>query len=272
MPGVAPRAPGEYLTDRLAEEAAEFIRRNRDRPFFLYLSHYAPHTRLAGKPDKVAKYRARPGAGKDRNHPELAAMIESLDESVGRVLSTLDELKLAERTVVLFTSDNGGESNVTSNAPLRAGKSHLYEGGVRVPLLVRWPGEVRPGSTCDAPVSSVDVSPTLADLARADFDAPDGESLVALLTSSGALRREALFWHYPRARPHFLGGRSSGAVLRGDFKLIEFFDTGAVELYNLREDEGEGRDLSASHPERVAALRRELEEWRRRVDARTPRK
>jgi arylsulfatase A-like enzyme len=273
MPEVEARRKGEYLTDRLNEEAVDFIARHRGEPFFLFLSHYAVHTRLVGKPDLVAKYQKKPGAGRTRHNPALAAMLESIDQGVGAVLAKLDDLGIADHTAVIFMSDNGGELRVTSNAPLRGGKSQLYEGGIREPLIVRWPGVVRPGSTCSVPVSSIDFYPTIIDMAGARPDPRqvlDGQSLVPLLKQTGRLKRGALFWHYPLARPHFLGGRSSAAVRKGDLKLIEFYDTGNAELYDLGSDVGESTDLSATMPERAAELRKLLDEWRKQVGAEVP--
>ena len=272
-PAIEPKAENEYLTDRLNQEAVDFIVRHRDEPFFLFLSHYAVHTRLAGKPKLVEKYRRKPGAGTNRNNPELAAMVESLDDGVGLILAKLDELELAGDTVVIFVSDNGGENRVTSNAPLRGAKSQLYEGGIREPLIVRWPGGVRAGSVCRVPVSSIDFYPTLLDAAGAKPDPRqtlDGVSLMPLLRGTGSLERDALFWHYPLAQPHFLGGVSAGAVRAGDWKLIEFFDTGTVELYDLKTDLGETADLAARQPGKVAELKQRLADWRRSVGAEMP--
>jgi len=273
MPQVKARREGEYLTDRLNQEAVDFITRHKDQPFFLYLSHYAVHTRLVGKPELVAKYQKKPGAGRNANNPILAAMLESIDEGVGGIAARLAELGIADNTVVIFASDNGGEHHVTSNAPLRGAKSQLYEGGIRVPLIVHWPGAVEPGATCSVPVSSVDFYPTLLAMAGIRPDPRqtlDGESLVPLLRRTGRLRRDALYWHYPLSRPHFLGGRSSGAVRKGDWKLIEFYDTGQGELYNLKDDLGETNDLAAKMPERAAELRKLLDAWRKSVGAELP--
>ena len=288
----------EYLTDRLNAEAVDFIRRRRDEPFFLLLTHYAPHTILNGRPDLVAKYRAKhpPGpSGRDRcylcedaglgggdpgNHwatdhnPHLAAMLESIDDGVGRIMSALEELGLTENTIVVFTSDNGGETNVTSNAPLRGGKSELYEGGIRVPLIVRWPAAVPAGAVSDAPTQNVDFFPTLLEAAgiEPDADRPlDGVSMLdALRDPAAPVDRGPLYWHYPLDEPHFLGGVSAGAVRVGDWKLIERFDTGAVELYGLADDPGETTDLAPRFPAEAARLRRRLADWRRSVGARVP--
>jgi arylsulfatase A len=274
-PDVAARLPNEYLVDRVNLEAVEFIERHRDRPFFLYVSHYAVHTALVGKPELVAKYEARPNSGKGprarKNNPHLAAQLESIDQGVGMILDALARLGLDRRTIVLFTSDNGGEDRVTSNAPLRAGKSTLYEGGIREPLVIRWPGVVPPGSVCETPVWCLDFYPTLLDAAglAPDPSQPlDGLSLLPLLKNPTAhLARDEFYWHYPLEKPHFLGGRSSGAIRQGDWKLIEFFDTGERELYNLANDVGEQHNLAGQRPDRVAELHKKLEAWRQDVGA-----
>ena len=277
---------GTYLADFLTDRAVDFIRRHKDRPFFLYLPHFGVHSPYQAKPDLIARFKDRPAAGGHGN-PTYAAMIASLDESVGRVLAILDELKLAGDTVVIFSSDNGGvggyvreglkkSGDVTDNAPLRSGKGSLYEGGVRVPWIVRWPGKV-PAGTTDVPVTSVDLLPTLADLAGAKLPAGqpvDGASLVECLTSGGkkAPARD-LFWHFPG----YLGaGRGAwrttpaGAVRSGDWKLIEFFEDGRTELYNLRDDPSQRTDLAAKHPDRAADLLARLRAWRKAVDAPMP--
>jgi len=273
MPTVAPYYENEYLTDRLNTEAVNFIRRNKDKPFFLYLSHYAVHTTLAGKPEVTDSFSAKPDAAKKRNNPELAAMLASIDDGIGRIAEILAELNIARKTVVIFTSDNGGESRVTSNAPLRGGKSDLYEGGVRVPMIVRWPDVVREASVCDVPVTTVDFYPTFLEMAGGKGEEGhvlDGESLVPVLKGDGKLKRDAIYWHYPLSKPHFLGGCSSGAVRRGPFKLIEFFDSGKAELYDLSRDIGESTDLANTMPQKVGELRGLLETWRASAVFRSP--
>jgi arylsulfatase A len=273
------RLPGrEYLVDRCNLEAVEFIARHKDEPFFLFLSHYAVHTRLNGRPDLVAKYESKPGAGKGfqaaRNNAHLAAQLESIDEGVGMITGKLQELGLSENTVIVFTSDNGGEDRVTSNAPFRAGKSTLYEGGIREPLIIYWPGVTGSGGECDTPVCTVDFYPTLAVAAGCEPAAAqtmDGVSLVPLLKVPEAkLERDTLYWHYPLEKPHFLGGRSAGAVRARDWKLIEFFDTGEIELYNLAQDAGEQRNLADVRADKTQELLRALRTWQRRVGATFP--
>ena len=261
---------GEYLTDRLAEEAERFIEAHRDRPFFLYLSHYAVHTPLQAKKDVTAKYAEKVRPGQRQKNATYAAMIESVDDSVGRVVAKLDALGLTDRTVVFFMSDNGGLAGVTSNAPLRAGKGSLYEGGVREPMIVRWPGVVKPGSTSDAVVTSVDFYPTILAMAGAADPASDvdGIDITAVLKGTGDLARDAVYWHYPHYHP---GGATPGGIIReGPWKLIETFEDDRLELYNLHDDLGETKNLADAMPDRAAALRKKLAQWRRRVDAQMP--
>jgi arylsulfatase A len=269
---------GEYLTDRLAEEAARFIAAHRDRPFFLYLPHFAVHTPIQARPDLVARYEAEVRPDRPQHNPHYAAMLESLDQAVGRVVAALDEAGIAEQTIVIFTSDNGGLSveegqrtPATSNAPLREGKGYFYEGGIRVPLIVRWPGVVAPESLCPTAVSSIDLFPTVLDAAGVEVNSGqpiDGLSLVPLLTQTGKLDREALYWHYPHYSNQ--GGAPAGAVRRGDMKLIEDYEDVHVELYNLRDDLSEMRDMAQAMPDEARALRDLLHGWRRGVGARMP--
>jgi arylsulfatase A len=276
---ISKRLPGkEYLVDRCNLEAVEFIERHKNSLFFLYLSHYAVHTQLVGKPELVAKYERKPGAGKGnrapRNNPHLAAQLESIDEGVGMIMNKLYELGLTENTVLIFTSDNGGEDRVTSNAPLRAGKSTLYEGGIREPLIICWPKVTKPGTVCNTPTCNIDFYPTLLQLAGLKPDPAqhlDGVSILPLLKNPGAeLDRSTLYWHYPLKKPHFLGGRSAGAIRQGDFKLIEFFDNGEVELYNLTEDVSEKYNLVEELPEKAAEMQKRLIEWQRDIGAKVP--
>ena len=276
---IAQRLPGkEHLIDRCNLEAVEFIERHKGGPFFLYLSHYAVHTKLAGKEALVAKYAKKPGAGEGErapeNNPHLAAQLEVIDEGVGMIRKKLDSAGVADNTVVIFMSDNGGEGRVTSNRPLRGAKSQLYEGGIREPLLVHWPGVTPPGSVCGTPVISTDFYPTFLDmagLALAPKQHRDGRSMAPLLRNANAkFVRDALYWHYPLAKPHFLGGRSSGAIRQGDWKLIEFFDTGGLELYNLAKDLGEQENLARQRPEKAAELKKLLAAWRKSAGAKIP--
>jgi arylsulfatase A len=273
------RLPGkEYLIDRCNLEAVEFIDRHKNTPFFLYLSHYAVHTRLLGKDNLVTKYENKPGAGKGnsarKNNPHLAAQLESIDEGVGMIMEKLDKLGIADNTILIFTSDNGGEDRVTSNAPLRAGKSTLYEGGIREPLIIRWPKIIKPNSLCKTPVCNVDFYPTFLNLTGGrphKFQQPDGISILPLLKNPKTkLARDTFYWHYPLEKPHFLGGRSAGAIRKGNYKLIEFFDTGQTELYNLADDISEQHNLSTELPEKVTELKKLLIKWRDEVGAKIP--
>ncbi len=273
------RLPGrEYLVDRCNLEAVEFIERHKDQPFFLYLSHYAVHTRLAGKPRLVAKYEAKPEAGKGfqapRNNPHLAAQLEIVDRGVGMIRDKLQALGLSENTMLVFTGDNGGEGRVTSNAPWRAGKSTLYEGGIREPLIIYWPGVTPPGGLCHTPVCTMDFYPTFAQAARAPLprtQTMDGVSLVPVLKNpQTTLRRDTFYWHYPLDKDHFLGGRSAGAIRMADWKLIEFFNTGECELYNLAEDPGEQHNLAGENLKKKKELADALHVWQKKAGARFP--
>ncbi len=278
-PTMKARSADEYLTDRLADEAVTFIEQNRARPFVAYLPHYAVHIPLQAKPGMLARYKVKPAGSSPQSNPIYGAMMESLDHAVGRVLATLDRLAIADRTLVVFTSDNGGLSvkegpntPSTSNAPLRAGKGYLYEGGIRVPLIVRWPAATRPGSVCDVPVSGQDLYPTILDVAgvkSAPNQEIDGVSLTPLLHGRGELKRTALFWHYPHYSNQ--GGRPGGAVRQGDLKLIENYEDGHRELYDLRRDLGERHNLVIERPGDAARLSELLDGWRRSVGSQMPR-
>ncbi len=261
--------PGEYLTDRLTDEAVQFLRQNRAGPFFLYFPHYGVHMPLQAKAEMIAKYERIPEARR-QGTPAYAAMVESVDESVGRVLDTLRELGLEQNTVVIFTSDNGGFYNATSNAPLRANKASYYEGGIRVPLIIKWPGVSRPGRVSAEPVISTDLYPTCLAAARLPLrpnQHVDGVNLQPLLAGGASVGRTALFWHYPHYSQAHPSSVPSSVIRRGSWKLIETFDPEGVELYNLAEDLGETRNLAPEQADRVAELRRELDAWRRSVDA-----
>ncbi len=270
IPTLTDGPAGGFLSDRLTDEAVQFIQQNRQRPFFLYLPHYAVHTPLMAKPEVIHKYRQLADPKAPHHNPKYAGLIESVDDSVGAILRTLDELKLAGNTIIIFTSDNGGLLGSTSNIPLRAGKGSAYEGGVRVPLIVKWPGVTQPGSVCHTPVISPDFYPTLLALAGVapSNEMVDGENLGPLLRQTGTLKRDAIYWHYPHYHP---GGASPhGAIRQGDYRLVEFYEDHHVELYNLKDDLGETRDLAARLPEMTAALRQKLHAWRQQVGAQMP--
>lgn len=261
--------PGEYLTERLTDEAVSFIRDNRNLPFFLYFSHYAVHTPLQAKPEMIAKYEGIPEA-KRQGLPVYAAMIESVDESVGRVLNTLRELGIENNTVVVFTSDNGGFWRATNHAPLRGHKGTYWEGGIRVPLIVKWPGRATPGCVVREPVISTDLYPTLlaaAGLPPLPNQHCDGLSLAPLLGGDAeTLGRDSLFWHFPHYNNH-PETSPQGAIRRGPWKLIETFDPPGLQLYNLADDLGERRNLAAEMPDLAAGLLAELAAWRTAVGA-----
>ncbi|QOV91235.1 sulfatase [Humisphaera borealis] len=261
---------GNYLSDRLTDEVVKFIEQNRERPFFAYFPDHAVHAPFEPKPDLLKKYQQKLVQGSDRrDDPAYAATIEAVDHNVGRLLNTLERLKLSENTVVIFTSDNGGTPQYT--APLKGSKGQLYEGGIRVPLVVTWPGLAKPGTSSDVPVASIDIYPTLLDLAGLKPPAVqvmDGVSLMPVLKGQSTLGRERLYWHFPcyvgRASP-------SSAVREGDFKLVESFeDGGRRELYNLLTDPNEEHDLSTTQPEKAAAMYRTLQAWQKETHAALP--
>jgi arylsulfatase A-like enzyme len=288
LQGLSTGKNNEYLTDRLTDEAIGLIEQNKDRQFFLYLPHYAVHTPLQAKPDKIVKYRTKTDTnskrergtdmnpkreqGTSQQNATYGAMIESLDESVGRIMAKLENLKLTDSTLVIFTSDNGGLmlNQVTSNVPLRAGKGSAYEGGVRVPLIVRYPPLVKAGTICEVPAMSIDLAPTIADLAGVkERPAMDGVSLAPLLKDADAdLGRRALYWHYPHYHPG--GAAPYGAICDGDDRLIEFYEDGKVELYDLAQDVGEKSDLAAKMPQKRDELLARLHQWRKEVGAQMP--
>ena len=260
IPTLADGPKGEYLTDREAAEAVRFITAHRDRPFFLYLPHYCVHTPIQAKPDVAAKYAdgLREGGGKNAAY---AAMVESVDDCMGRMLATLDALGIRDRTAIFFTSDNGGLVQMTDNAPLRAGKGSAYEAGVRVPFLVSWPGVTQAGATSDVPVITPDIPATILDLTGVGPDPAqplDGASLAAVLRG-GTLARDALYWHYPHYHPG--GSTPHSAIRSGDYRLVHFYEDGRSELYDLRTDPGESTDLAPAEPQRTLALKARLDAW-----------
>ena len=276
-PALADGPEGEYLTDRLTDEALAFVSVNAERPFFLYLAHYAVHTPIQAKMDLTAKYADKPPDGGQEN-PVYAAMIESTDQSVGRVLDRLEALGLDDDTVVIFYSDNGGAMQATSNEPLRGHKGMLYEGGIRVPLAVRWPARIAPGRVESTPVIGIDLYPTLLEIAGAERrdQQLDGVSLLPLFTGADSLSARSLFWHFPAylEMPRRFGGpwrtTPAGAIRRGDYKLIEFFEDGSLELYDLGSDMQETTNLAQSMPDVAEALHDRLKVWRAEVGADMP--
>jgi len=269
-PNLSDGPKGEFLTDRLTVEAEKFIEQNKDHPFFLYFAHYAVHQPIAGKPEVIAKYRDHVDANDPQHNPVYAALVESVDDSVGRLRAKLEELKLSERTVVIYTSDNGGLTlgQTTANLGLRAGKGSAYEGGVRVPAIAFAPGITKAGAVNETPVISPDWNSTILDLAGArPLDGAQGVSLVPLLRGESIPPRP-LFWHYPHYHPG--GATPYSAVRDGDWRLVEIFEDNRMELYDLKNDPEEQRDLAATEPKKAAELRSELAAWRSRVGAQLP--
>jgi arylsulfatase A-like enzyme len=333
MPGLKDGPEGEYLTDRLTDEAIRFMIENKDKPFLLYLSHFTVHDPIEGRPDLVKKYEQKlklkpswdgipfilegnPDTEKPLSEDELnsllqqkpyegfavlpgrtvkikqyqdnaqfAAMVESLDESVGRVLDKLEELELDENTIVVFFSDNGGMSAAnfgnptrkiqtvnldkafsTSNLPLRAGKGWLYEGGIRVPMIVKWPKQGKKNMVSEVPVISTDFYPSVLEMIGLSARKPlDGQSIVPLLKGK-KIKDRAIYWYFPHYSNH--GMQSPGGAVRyGDYKLLEYFENNTVQLFNLSADPGEQLDLSRTHPEKANELRAMLHKWRKGINA-----
>jgi len=270
IPTLAPRQKGEYLTDRLAEEAVKFIRRHKDQPFFLYLAHYAVHTPIEGRPDLVAKYEQKEPT--HQKNPKYAAMVEAVDQAVGRVMKVLEETGLTDKTIVFFTSDNGGLIPITSNKPLRSGKGYPYEGGIREPVIIRWPGKIPAGQECSIPISSIDYFPTICEAVGVELPSDrviDGVSLLPLLTRGEPLKKRALFWHFPHYRGKDVVPYS--IVRAGEWKLIKRYEGPTFELFNLKEDLSETTDLAATYPEKVKELDALLSRWLKEVGAKLPR-
>jgi arylsulfatase A len=327
---------GEYLTDRLTDEAEEFFEANREKPFFLYLAHFAVHDPIEGPADLAAKYQDKlaqqdpsqgpafvlegnpdsptPPTNRDQikqtadagfrvlpnrqvkikqhqDNAQFAAMVEAVDQSLGRVVAKLKQLDLADNTILIFFSDNGGMSGAnfgnpkrvvskqkldrafsTSNLPLRGAKGWLYEGGIRVPLIIRWPGHTKKSLTCDEPVISTDLYPSILEMAGLPSKPAqhlDGISLAPLLKGESSLDREALYWHFPHYSNH--GMQSPGGAIRaGNYKLLDYFENGSAQLFDLQRDIGEQNDLSRSHPDKVKKLRAMLHAWRSSVLAVMP--
>ena len=268
---------GEYLTDRLTDEALAFVEANKEHPFYLNLCHYAVHAPLMGKQELIDAAADRPGANGQSN-TVYAAMLKSVDECLGRIVDKLEELGLTKNTLLVFTSDNGGAVHfgtppATSNFPLRNGKGTAYEGGLRVPLIIKLPGVIQAGSVCDTPVITMDFFPTLLELAGGDTAASrtavDGVSIMPVLRGEEQTPHDALFWHYPH---YWSGGKVTPySVARvGDWKLIRFYEAGREELYNLKDDLSEQHDLTGSYPAKQQELGTRLDAWLKQVDGQMP--
>ncbi|PHS10441.1 MAG: aryl-sulfate sulfohydrolase [Blastopirellula sp.] len=285
VPGLQDAPKDEYVTERLSDEAIKFIRANKDRPWALYLTHFAVHTPLNAKKDLVPKYNAKT-PGDLHAHVAMATMIQSVDDGVGRIQKTLDELDLTDNTVVIFYSDNGGYGPATDMAPLKGYKGAYYEGGIREPFFVKWPGVVHPGSISHEPIIGVDLYPTLCDIAGASLpknQAGDGLSLLPLLKSEKkTFGHRPLFWHFPaylqsygdihnkEQRDPLFRSRPCGIVRVGDWKLHQYFEDGDLELYNLKADIGEANNLAESNPAKTQELLGILETWRKDINAPVP--
>lgn len=290
--GLEDGVEGEYLTDRLTDETLEFIEANVDRPFLVYLSHYAVHTPLEAKPELIEYYEKKlkdmsfdgpeyidkDGTTKMRqDNAVYAAMVHSMDESLGRLMDTLDKLGLSKNTVIVFISDHGGLSNrgvenrrplATSNLPLRAGKGHCYEGGIRVPMVVKWPGVTESGSETDRLVTGSDHYPSILQMAGLPLRPKqhlDGVSYIDTLKGEEAVRAGLLFWHSPMGRPASTGDTNCSVIRDGNWKLFEFYDEGRVELYNIEKDPYETVELSMQEPDRAAELLKKLRGWKKDI-------
>lgn len=279
VPGLGFGKPGDYLTDRFTDKALEIIDACQDRPFYLQLHFHAPHTPIEAKPERVEYYRQKLRPEFHHANPTYAAMVHTVDENVGRVMRRLDDLGLSNNTLVVFTSDNGGFVNkadglqVTDNSPLRSGKGSLYEGGVRVPCIMRWPERIQPASRSSTPITTMDFFPTFCasagvEAARIQAAALDGLSLLDLFQDPTVrLDRDALYFHYPH---YYATTTPASAIRSGDWKLIHYYDQDRDELYDLSQDLGESQDLSGAQPAVVESLRKNLDEWLQSVDAQFP--
>lgn len=274
IPGLQGGKEGDYLTDRLTQEASQFIRQHQDQPFLLYLAHYAVHIPLKAKPGLIQKYKALSRADARQHNPIYAAMIQSMDESVGQILQQLQDLELDENTVIIFTSDNGGLSvqegpntPATSNYPLKDGKGYLYEGGLRVPMLLYSPDRKNKALVSHQPVSLLDLYPTILEMAGVRENTSqkgDGKSLVPILKGRPFPERP-LYWHYPHYSNQ--GGKPGWVIRQGAYKLIHFFEDGHQELYNLGKDPEEKNDLARQLPAKASAMRRQLDAWGKQTNA-----
>ena len=272
IPTLEPRNEGEYLTNREVDEATGFIRKHKGQPFFLYMAHYAVHSPLQAPEDLIEKYEAKETT--NQKIPKYAAMVESVDDAVGKIVRTLDDLNLTKNTMIIFTSDNGGASHfpATDNAPLRRGKGFPYEGGIRVPLIISWPGVTKAGSVCDDPVISMDFLPTICETSNVNLpknQAIDGVSLIPLLNNSDSLNRETMYWHFP----HYWWGTNVQpySIIRdGDWKLIYWYENNKYELYNIADNLSETSDLVSKMPDKVKELDNKLKIWLEETGAKLP--
>ena len=286
-----PVALGTFPIDSLTNQACSYIREHRDEPFFLFLSQYYVHDPVHSRCDwLIEKYKTRLGGKGPKSRAAYGAMVETIDHNIGQVLATIAQQNLDDRTVVFLMSDNGGHPNHTTNAPLRGSKWNLYEGGIRVPLIVRWPQEVPANTTCDTVVHGCDLLPTIAELLNTPpaSDSIDGTSLISVIRNPHAKldRKRPLVWHFPYYHPEkkFLKSppeigvgdfvtsqtRPHSAIRRGDWKLLSYYETDRVELYDLANDISESRDVAADNQELAADLQSQLFDTLRSMNARFP--
>ena len=266
IPNITPRRKGDYLPERLADEAIDFVKSTDGKPFFLCWWNYSVHYPIQAPEKLIEKYKQKKGV----KRPAYAAMIEGMDTAIGRVLASLDDQKLSGETLVLFTSDNG---SLFENLPLRESKGHLYEGGIRVPFMVRWPGHVKPGTLSSEPVVSMDVLPTLLNAAKIDIENErfDGEDLTPVLKQTSGLKRDALYFHYPNYAFH-KQNRLGSVIRQGKYKLIDWHDSSPSELYDLENDLAEKTDLSSKMPSLAKDMEKKLGSWLKETDATMPTK
>lgn len=267
IPNISARKEGDYLPTRLADESIDFIQKHQNEPFFLCLWNYSVHYPIQAPKHLIEKYKKRGGL----ENPSYAAMIEGMDTSIGQVLNQLDALGLNDNTLVIFTSDNG---SLFGNKPLRKNKGYLYEGGIRIPWIVRWPGKVEAGTTCDTPIITTDVFPTILEATQvplAEEEICDGQSILPLLTGTGEWKQKPLYFHYPNYAFH-KQNRLGSAIREGDYKLIRWYDDDSVELYDLSKDIGEKHNLAKQRTDLSTTLRKRLEDWLQLTGARKPTK
>jgi len=260
-----------HHTIEITQRTLDFIRANKDKPFFAYVSYHAVHRPIMEVPELVSKYELKTDSEKPENNPIMGAMIERMDTGIGQILDLLDDLALADNTIVFIYSDNGGFVELQSQYPLRGGKAMLFDGGLRVPLAIRWPGVIEPGTVSKDLVTSDDFFPTIAEMLGLDTHRVDGFSLQPTFDGRGTTGLKALYWHYPHY--HHLGYAPSGAIRAGDYKLIEWYEESIlglkkqVSLFNVANDIGELHDLAGEMPEKAQELRQMLYDWRRSIDA-----
>ncbi len=268
MPNLTEGEKGEYLTDRLTNEAIKLIENhNANEPFFLNLAHYAVHSPVQAKSEKVEKYKKLIGIPDKQKNPTYAAMIESLDEGVGRVIAVLEQKKILENTVIIFASDNGTLMQTATSLPFRKGKGWCYEGGTRTPLMIYWKNKIEGGKVIDEPTITMDLPATILDLAEIKpSEKLDGKSLKPVILTNKKYERP-LFWHYPH---YHEGDAPYSAVRLGDWKLIEFFEGNSLELYNLKDDIAESKNLATNQPQKVKELKQILDKWRKTTNAQIP--